>query len=46
MKNKPTSLLVVSLGKALRRIPHLGVVDRWPIPPKRARYRALIAFLL
>ena len=28
----------------LARFPHLGVVDRWPATPKRARYSALIAF--
>ena len=34
----------MSLGKALSGIPHLGVVDREPATPKRARYSALIAF--
>ena len=33
MENKPASLLV-SLGKALVRIPHLRAVDRWPATPK------------
>ena len=37
MKNKPASLLVVPLGKALSGIPHLDVVDRWLATPKRAR---------
>ena len=37
VKNKPASLLVVPLGKALSGIPRLGVVDRWPATPKRAR---------
>ena len=36
MENKPASLLVVPLEKALSGIPHLGVVDRWPATPKRA----------
>ena len=44
VKNKPASLLVVPLGKALSGIPHLGVVDRWPAAPKQAGYSALIAF--
>ena len=43
--NKPASLLVVPLGKTMSRIPPLGVVDRWPATPKRARYCTLIAFL-
>ena len=32
MENKPASLFVVPLGKALSLagFPHLGVVDRWP----------------
>ena len=29
-ENKPESLLVVSLGKALNGTPHLYVEDRWP----------------
>ena len=37
VKNKPASILVVPLGKTLSGIPHLGVVDRWPATPKRAR---------
>ena len=37
MENKPASLLVVPLGKALSGIFHLGVVDRWLATPKRAR---------
>ena len=37
LKNKPASILVVSLGKALCGIPHLCVVDRWLATPKRAR---------
>ena len=44
VENRSVSLLVVPLGKALRGIPHLRVVDRWPATPKRARYGALIAF--
>ena len=44
LKNKPTSLLVVPLGKALSGIPHLGVVDKWPATPKRVGYSTLIAF--
>ena len=45
MWRKPASLLVVPLGKALNGIPHLGVVDRWPATPKRAR-TALRRFLV
>ena len=30
MENKPASLLVVSLGKALKGTPHLYVADRRP----------------
>ena len=37
MQNKPASLLVVSLGKALAGLLHLFVVDRWLAIPKRAR---------
>ena len=37
MKNKPASLLVVPLGKALSGIPHLSVVERRLANPKRAR---------
>ena len=37
MKNKPASLLVVPLGKALSGILHLGVVYWWLATPKRAR---------
>ena len=38
MENKPASLLVVPLGKALGAgLPHLGVVDKWMATPKRAR---------
>ena len=37
MEKKPASLLVVSLGKTLSGISHLGVVDGWPGTPKRAR---------
>ena len=44
VENKPASLLVVPLGKALSEIPHLGVVDRWLAIPKRARCSAMIAF--
>ena len=47
MENKLSSLLVVSLGKAVwRDFPHIDVVDRWPATPKRARYSASIAFSL
>ena len=28
----------------LAGFPHLGLIDRWPVTPKRARYSALIAF--
>ena len=45
MENNPASLLAVPLGKALNRFFHLGVVDRRPATPKRARYSALITFL-
>ena len=38
MGNKPASLLVVPLAKALSGIPHRGVVDRWPATPERACY--------
>ena len=44
MENKPASLLVVPLGKVLPGLPHVGVVDRWPVTPKRGCYSALIAF--
>ena len=37
MENKPASLLVVLLGKALIAIPSFSVVDRGPATPKRAR---------
>ena len=38
MENKPVSLLVVSLVKALvAGFPHLGVVDRWLATPKLGR---------
>ena len=37
MKNKPASLLVVPLEKALSGISHLGVIDRWLATPKRVR---------
>ena len=33
-ENKPASLLVVPLGKALRGISLLGVVDRWSATAK------------
>ena len=42
--NKPASLLVVPLGKTRKGFPHLGVVDRWPPTPKRARCSALMVF--
>ena len=38
MENELVNLHVVPLGKALCGIPYLGVVDRWPATPKRARY--------
>ena len=44
VENKPASLLVVPLVKALSEISHLSVVDRWPATPKRARCSSLIAF--
>ena len=35
MKNMPTSLLVVPLGKTLNAgFSHLGVEGRWPVTPK------------
>ena len=37
VENKPASLFVMQLGKALSWIAHLGVVDRWLATPKRAR---------
>ena len=37
VENKPASLLVVPLGKALAVFSHPGVVDRWPATPKRTR---------
>ena len=43
-----TSRLVYLLCRWERRLAgfsHIGVVDRWPATPKRARYSALIAFL-
>ena len=43
MENKPASLLVVPLGKALGGIPYPSVVDRWPATHTRASYSALIA---
>ena len=42
--NKPASFLVVPLGKTRKGFPHLGVVDRWPPTPKRARCSALMVF--
>ena len=42
--NKPASLHVVPLGLALLGFSYLGVVDRLPATPERARYSALIAF--
>ena len=46
VENKPASLLVIMLGKALSAIPpSYRVGDRWPSSPKRARYGALIVFL-
>ena len=44
VKNKPASSLVASLRRRLAGFAHLGVIDRWPVTPKRARYSALIAF--
>ena len=44
MENKPTSLIAVPLGKAFKGFPHLGVVDKRPATPKRARYSTLNAF--
>ena len=37
MENKPASLLVVSLGKALNGTPHFYVEDRWPSYPSEER---------
>ena len=36
MENKPPSLFVEPLRKALSGIPHLSVVHRWLATPKRA----------
>ena len=45
VRNKPASLLVVPLEKALSGIiSHLGVVDGWLATPKRTCYKVLIAF--
>ena len=44
VENKPASLLVVPLGKALGTISPSQSGDKWPATPKRARYSALIAF--
>ena len=44
VENKPASLLVVPLSKARKGFPHLGVVDRWPPTPKRAR-GAILSFM-
>ena len=35
MENKPTSLLVVLLGRHLAGFLHVGVVDKWLATPKR-----------
>ena len=35
MANKPASLHVVSLGRHLAEFPHVRVVHRWPVTPKR-----------
>ena len=37
VENKPSSLLVVLLRRALSRIPHFGEVDRWLATSKQAR---------
>ena len=37
MENKPASLLVVPLGKALNDVANLGVIDRWLATSKVAR---------
>ena len=41
---KPASLLVVPLGKALHGITHHRVVDKLPAASKQARYSTLISF--
>ena len=44
---KPMTLKLVftaSRKKHLAGLPHLGVIDRWPATPKRARYSAFIIF--
>ena len=43
MENKPASLFVLRLGKALAGFSIFRLVDRKLETPKRARYRALIA---
>ena len=45
VENRPASLLVVPLGKALGEIPHLGVVDGRLATSKQACYSASITFL-
>ena len=40
------SLFVAPFGKALSGIPHLREVDRWPATPMRARYSAVIVFMV
>ena len=47
VENKPIRLIVVRLcrwERHLAEFPHVGVKERWPTTPKRARYSALIAF--
>ena len=44
MERKPASLVVVPLGKALNEIPLSWCDRQMSATPKRARYRALIAF--
>ena len=41
MENKPASLLLCHCEGHLAGLPHLGVLDRWPVTPKRACYSAL-----
>ena len=36
--------LLCHWGGHLAEFPHLGVVDRWPATPMRARYSAMVAF--
>ena len=44
VENKLASLLVVSLGKTLNRMPNLYVEDRWPINLKKGNSQASADF--